>query len=120
MKAKKQPYYPSINRRKNKLRLKFIKLRTLAPKHNSCQHNLLNDNNYNFSCFFPATLADTQTDLALYIGLAVAITLVAVLFFFLVRVYYRKGQHQSLYNMTASGNVYNFYLLFLHGYERTF
>ncbi|KAF5281557.1 hypothetical protein FQA39_LY05092 [Lamprigera yunnana] len=49
-----------------------------------------------------ANLADTQADLALYIGLTVAIFLVTLLSFFLVRFYRKKGHHQSLYNMTAN------------------
>lgn len=57
--------------------------------------------------FISATLADTQTDLALYIGLSVAVTLVTVLTFFLGRVYYRKGQHQSLYNMANNGKSHH-------------
>ncbi|KAK5645630.1 hypothetical protein RI129_004094 [Pyrocoelia pectoralis] len=49
-----------------------------------------------------ANLADTQGDLALYIGLTVAIFLVTLLSFFLVRFYRKKGHHQSLYNMAAN------------------
>ncbi|KAB0797257.1 hypothetical protein PPYR_08251 [Photinus pyralis] len=49
-----------------------------------------------------SNLADTQADLALYIGLTVAIFLVTLLSFFLVRFYRKKGHHQSLYNMAAN------------------
>jgi hypothetical protein len=53
--------------------------------------------------FVPATRAEVETDVALYIGLAVAcavFTLVAVFIFRLLR---RKGRDHSMYNMTASG-----------------
>jgi hypothetical protein len=53
--------------------------------------------------FLSATRAEVQTDVALYIGLAVAFavfTLVAVFIFRLLR---RKGRDHSMYNMAASG-----------------
>ncbi|XP_022901369.2 netrin receptor UNC5C isoform X2 [Onthophagus taurus] len=49
-----------------------------------------------------ANLANTQTDLALYIGLTLAVFLVTLLSFLLLRAWRKKGQHQSLYNMTAN------------------
>jgi hypothetical protein len=53
--------------------------------------------------FVSATRAEVETDVALYIGLAVAFavfTLVAVFIFRLLR---RKGRDHSMYNMAASG-----------------
>lgn len=56
--------------------------------------------------FVAANLADTQSDLAMYIGITVAVFVVTLLSFFLVRVYRKKGQHQSLYSMAANGKLY--------------
>ncbi|XP_050302029.1 netrin receptor UNC5B isoform X2 [Anthonomus grandis grandis] len=49
-----------------------------------------------------ANIQSTQNDILLYIGLTVAIFLVCLLSFFVIRLYRKKGQHQSLYNMAAS------------------
>ncbi|KAH1001731.1 hypothetical protein HUJ04_005710 [Dendroctonus ponderosae] len=49
-----------------------------------------------------ANIQSTQSDTLLYIGLTVAIFLVCLLSFFVIRLYRKKGQHQSLYNMAAS------------------
>lgn len=49
-----------------------------------------------------ANLESTQYDIILYIGLMVAIFTVLLLSYFLVRVYRRKDQHQSLYNMASN------------------
>ncbi|CAH0556983.1 unnamed protein product [Brassicogethes aeneus] len=44
----------------------------------------------------------TQNDILLYIGLTVAVFLICILSFFVVRIYRKKGQHQSLYNMASN------------------
>ncbi|XP_045470245.1 netrin receptor UNC5B [Harmonia axyridis] len=49
-----------------------------------------------------ANLESTQYDIILYIGLMVAILIVLLLSYFLVRVYRKKDQHQSLYNMASN------------------
>ncbi|KAL1514116.1 hypothetical protein ABEB36_003430 [Hypothenemus hampei] len=49
-----------------------------------------------------ANIQSTQNDILLYIGLTVAIFLVCLLSFFVIRLYRKKEQHQSLYNMAAS------------------
>ncbi|XP_060519034.1 netrin receptor UNC5C isoform X2 [Cylas formicarius] len=49
-----------------------------------------------------ANIQSTQNDILLYIGLTVAIFLVCLLSFFVVRLYRKKGQHQSLYSMTTN------------------
>ncbi|XP_030755093.1 netrin receptor UNC5C [Sitophilus oryzae] len=49
-----------------------------------------------------ANIQNTQNDILLYIGLTVAIFMVCLLSFFVIRLYRKKGQHQSLYNMAAS------------------
>ncbi|ENN79545.1 hypothetical protein YQE_04008, partial [Dendroctonus ponderosae] len=52
-----------------------------------------------------SNIQSTQSDTLLYIGLTVAIFLVCLLSFFVIRLYRKKGQHQSLYNMAASADV---------------
>jgi len=58
-----------------------------------------------FSFFVSANIQSTQNDILLYIGLTVAIFLVCLLSFFVIRLYRKKGQHQSLCNMAASGKL---------------
>lgn len=50
-----------------------------------------------------ANIQNTQNDILLYIGLTVAIFLICFLSFFVVKIYRKKGQHQSLYNMASNG-----------------
>ncbi|XP_074040553.1 unc-5 isoform X3 [Leptinotarsa decemlineata] len=49
-----------------------------------------------------ANIQSTQNDILLYIGLTVAIFLVCFLSFFVIKIYRKKGQHQSLYNMASN------------------
>ncbi|KDR22415.1 Netrin receptor UNC5C, partial [Zootermopsis nevadensis] len=49
-----------------------------------------------------ATRAEVETDVALYIGLAVACAVFAVVAFFIFRLLRRKGRDHSMYNMAAS------------------
>ncbi|XP_066155178.1 netrin receptor UNC5B-like isoform X1 [Euwallacea fornicatus] len=49
-----------------------------------------------------ANIQSTQNDILLYIGLTVAIFMVCLLSFFVIRLYRKKTQQQSLYNMAAS------------------
>ncbi|XP_017780266.1 PREDICTED: netrin receptor UNC5C isoform X2 [Nicrophorus vespilloides] len=56
-----------------------------------------------------ANLADTQSDLALYIGLTVAIFFAALISLVVARLYKKRGQHQSLYNMGANEYPPEFY-----------
>uniref|UniRef100_A0A6P7H209 Netrin receptor UNC5 n=1 Tax=Diabrotica virgifera virgifera TaxID=50390 RepID=A0A6P7H209_DIAVI len=49
-----------------------------------------------------ANMQNTQNDILLYIGLTVAIFLVCLLSFFVIKIYRKKGQHQSLYNMASN------------------
>ncbi|XP_049821786.1 netrin receptor UNC5C-like isoform X2 [Aethina tumida] len=44
----------------------------------------------------------TQNDILLYMSISVALFLVCILSFFVVRIYRKKGQHQSLYNMASN------------------
>lgn len=53
--------------------------------------------------FFAANIQNTQNDILLYIGLTVAIFIVCILSVFIIRIYRKKGQHQSLYNMASNG-----------------
>lgn len=57
---------------------------------------------FHFS-FVTATRAEVETDVALYIGLAVACTVFAVLSALIFRLFRRKGRDHSMYNMAVSG-----------------
>lgn len=58
--------------------------------------------------FFSANIQNTQNDILLYIGLTVAIFLICFLSFFVIKIYRKKGQHQSLYNMASNGELIAF------------
>lgn len=49
-----------------------------------------------------ANMQSTEKDILLYIGLTVAIFFICLLSIVIIRFYKKKGQHQSLYNMTAN------------------
>lgn len=54
--------------------------------------------------FLPtATRAEVETDVALYIGLAVACVVFAVVSALIYRLFRRKGRDHSMYNMAVSG-----------------
>lgn len=56
-----------------------------------------------FFCFFAATRAEVDPDIALYIGLAVALAVFTFLVIFIYRLLRRKGRDHSMYNMAVSG-----------------
>ncbi|XP_015835944.1 netrin receptor UNC5C isoform X2 [Tribolium castaneum] len=49
-----------------------------------------------------ANLENTKNDIAIYIGVTVAVFFVSMLSFFLTRMYWKKNRHQSLYNMASN------------------
>ena len=53
--------------------------------------------------FVAATRAEVDTDIALYIGLAVALAVFTFLVIFIYRLLRRKGRDHSMYNMAVSG-----------------
>lgn len=72
-------------------------------KMNSYSFHIFLISSTNLQIFVSANLESTQYDIILYIGLMVAIFIVLLLSYFLVRVYRKKDQHQSLYNMASNG-----------------
>lgn len=63
----------------------------------------IQEKNITYYFFFAANIQNTQNDILLYIGVTIAIFMVCFLSFFIVRIYRKKGQHQSLYNMASNG-----------------
>lgn len=60
--------------------------------------------NYGFHfVYFTAARAVAETDIALYIGLGVAIAVFTVVAFFVIRLMRRKGRDHVMYDMAPSG-----------------
>jgi hypothetical protein len=71
---------------------------TLAPYSSWSSH-------IDIHLFVPATRAEVETDVALYIGLAVAFAVFTLVAIFIFRLLRRKGRDHSMYNMAASGKL---------------
>lgn len=63
------------------------------------------------SPFLFSIAANRQLDLALYIGVSVALLVIGGLGYFLARLFHRKGRDHSLYSMARSGKYHFFFFL---------